>query len=188
MKLLAAADALASLSGHRRQQVWEAAAWHTAPELLQNAPVEEDILELPAAPEGEEVVWDYASTGLTLRSHPLALLRPALTKGGWMSSEELQDIRAGQTVRTCGIVTVRQQPETAKGTVFISLEDELGSIQVICWKSVRDAQRRDLLGARLLGVTGECQREGIVCNVIAATMEDLTPMLGRLATTSRDFR
>ena len=188
MKLLAAADALTSLSGHRRQQVWEAAAWRTAPELLRDAPVEEDILELPAAPEGEEVLWDYVATGLTLRSHPLALLRPILAKRGWLTAAQLQGVESGRAARACGIVTVRQQPETAKGTVFVSLEDETGSVQIICWKSVRDSQRQVLLKARLLAVTGEWQREGAVCNLIAAKMEDLTPLLGRLATASRDFR
>ena len=78
MKLLAAADALMSLSGHRRQQVWDASALRSTPELLRDAPVDEEILELPSAPEGEEVVFDYASLGLTLRSHPMALLRPHL--------------------------------------------------------------------------------------------------------------
>ena len=188
MKLLAAADALTSLSGHRRQQVWEAAAWHTQPELLEDAPIEEDFLELPEAPEGEEVLWDYVATGLTLRSHPLALLRPILEKRGWMTATQLQAVQPGRTARACGIVTVRQQPETAHGTVFISLEDETGSVQVICWKSVRDKLRPVLLKARLLAVSGEWQREGSVCNLIAASMEDLTPLLGRLATTSRDFR
>ena len=115
MKLLAAADALTSLSGHRRQQVWEAAAWHIQPELLEDAPIEEDFLELPEAPEGEEVLWDYVATGLTLRSHPLALLRPILEKRGWMTATQLQAVQPGRTARACGIVTVRQQPENLEG-------------------------------------------------------------------------
>ena len=89
MKVLAAADALMSLSGHRRQQVWDAAALKAAPALLTEAPIDEDYLELPEAPEGEEVVWDYASTGLTLRSHPLALLRPRLARRGLLSAAQL---------------------------------------------------------------------------------------------------
>ena len=145
MKVLAAADALMSLSGHRRQQVWDAAALKAAPALLTEAPIDEDYLELPEAPEGEEVVWDYASTGLTLRSHPLALLRPRLARRGLLSAAQLDKVRDGQVVRACGIVTLRQQPETAKGTIFISLEDETGTVQVICWKSIRETQREALL-------------------------------------------
>ena len=188
MKLLAAAGALASLSGHRRQQVWEAAALHAPPQLLQDAAVDEAFLELPQAPEGEEVVWDYASVGLTLRSHPMALLRAKLARYRLLTSAELRDTPDGQQVRTVGIVTVRQQPETAKGTIFVSLEDEHGSTQVVVWKRVREAQRQVLLGSRLLAVRGRWQREGDVCNLIADKLADLSHLLGRLATESRDFR
>jgi error-prone DNA polymerase len=176
-----------SLSGHRRQQVWDAAALRKAPLLLREAPVNEDLLELPSAPEGEEVIWDYAALGLTLRSHPLALLRPLLVKRRLMSAQDLHDLPDGRLVRYCGIVTLRQQPETAKGTTFISLEDETGVVQVICWKKVRELQRKALLGSRLLAVYGRWQREGEVRNLIALKLIDMTPLLGRLGTQSRDF-
>ncbi|MDT0139105.1 error-prone DNA polymerase [Acidovorax sp. PRC11] len=188
MKLLAAAGALATLSGHRRQQVWDAAALHAAPELLREAPVDEDYLELPAAPEGEDVVWDYASIGLTLRSHPMALLRRRLDKYKLKTSEELRRTPHGRVVRTAGIVTLRQQPETAKGTIFVSLEDEHGATQVIVWRGVREAQRQVLLESRLLAVKGRWQHEGEVCNLVADRLADLSPLLGRLATESRDFK
>lgn len=190
MKLLAAADALSGLSGHRRQQVWDAAALKRVPELLRAAPVVEDYLELPAAPEGEEIVWDYASLGLTLRRHPMALLRERLAADGWQSAEDLRDLPTGQVVRHCGIVTLRQQPETANGTTFVSLEDETGVVQVICWKSLRERQRNVLLRAKLLAVKGTWQRDGDVRNLIAGHLQDLTPLLGRLASSadSRDFR
>nr|WP_297353551.1 error-prone DNA polymerase [uncultured Caldimonas sp.] len=187
MTLLAAADALMSLSGHRRQQVWDAAAQRATPKLLKDAPVNEDYLELPEAPEGEEIVWDYASTGLTLRRHPLALLRPLLRQRTLMSAQELHDLPNGRLVRACGIVTLRQQPDTANGTIFVSLEDETGTVQVICWKRIRERQRAELLHSRLLAVYGTWQREGEVRNLIAGRLEDLTPLLGRLNTESRDF-
>nr|WP_315231833.1 error-prone DNA polymerase [uncultured Albidiferax sp.] len=187
MKILAAADALRSLAGHRRQQVWQAAALRSTPELLRDAPVDEDTLELPGAPEGEEIVWDYASLGLTLRRHPLSLIRPKLAKYKLLNAEQLRKVRDGQMVRACGIVTLRQQPSTANGTIFITLEDETGVVQVICWSSVRDAQRKELLQSRLLAVYGRWQREGEVCNLIAQKLRDVTPWLGRLGTTSRDF-
>ena len=188
MKILAGADALASLSGHRRQQVWDAAALHAVPELLRDAPVEEDYLELPPAPEGEEIVFDYAALGLSLRRHPMALLRDKLAAMRFLSSAQLQDLPNGRLVRACGMVTLRQQPPTAKGVLFISLEDEHGVVQVIVWKSVREAQRSQVFNAKFLGVFGTWQREGDVRNLIARRLVDLTPMLGRLAAPSRDFR
>lgn len=187
LKALASADALLSLSGHRRQQVWDAAALHATPALLREAPVDEDWLELEAAPEGEEIVFDYAATGLTLRRHPLALLRGQLRAQRLQTSEELHRLPDGRLARACGLVTTRQQPGTAKGVVFVTLEDETGTVQVIVWKALRDKQRRELLQSRLLAVYGQWQRQGEVCHLIAQHLVDLTPLLGRLATTSRDF-
>ncbi|MDR7307928.1 error-prone DNA polymerase [Rhodoferax saidenbachensis] len=187
MRILAAADALRSLSGHRRQQVWDASALHAPPALLRDAPVEEDLLELPEAPEGEEIVFDYASLGLTLRRHPMALLRTQLSMKRFKSSQELRDLPNGRLVRACGIVTLRQQPETANGVIFVSLEDEFGAVQVIVWKGVREQQRKELMNARLLGVAGIWQREGEVRNLVAKHFIDLTNLLGRLAAPSRDF-
>lgn len=188
MKLLAAADALTSLSGHRRQQVWDAAALRQVPELLRDASVEEEVFTLQEAPEGEEIVWDYASTGLTLRRHPMSLLRERVAAKGYLSSADLQEVEDGEMVNACGIVTLRQQPETAKGTIFMSLEDEHGTIQVIVWKSIREKQRRELLESRLIGVSGNWQVVGEIRNLIADTLFDLTPLLGRLGTQSRNFR
>jgi error-prone DNA polymerase len=194
LNALAAGDALQSLSGHRRQQVWDAAAQRRAPELLQGAPVNEVALELPAAPEGEEIVFDYASLGLTLRRHPLALLRPRLARMKILSAGQLHDLPSGRKVAACGIVTMRQQPQTANGTIFVTLEDETGPINVIVWKSIREEQRDALLKSRLLAVYGKWQRDvesgGQVRHLIAERMEDLTPLLGRLGqqpSKSRDF-
>jgi error-prone DNA polymerase len=152
MTVLAGADALASLAGHRRQQVWEAAALRTPPRLLRAAAVEEELLELPDAPEGEAIVWDYAATGLTLRRHPLALLRPRLKAKRILTAEQLTREANGSIARACGIVTLRQMPPTAKGVTFVSLEDETGAVQVIVWASVREEQRAALLNSRLLAV------------------------------------
>ncbi len=187
LKALASADALMSLSGHRRQQVWDAAGLQATPALLKGAPVHEVALELEAAPEGEEIVFDYAATGLTLRRHPLALLRERLRAQRLLSAEELQQLPDGRPARACGLVITRQQPGTAKGVVFVTLEDETGSVQVIVWKALRDKQRETLLSAQLLAVFGTWQRQGPVCHLIAGHLEDLTPLLGRLATQSRDF-
>nr|WP_145552326.1 error-prone DNA polymerase [Variovorax boronicumulans] len=187
MQLLAGADALMSLSGHRRQQVWQASALRRAPELLHDAVVDEDFLELPAALEGEEVVHDYETVGLSLRSHPLLLLRPELNKRKLARAVDLIRVPGGRFVRYAGIVTVRQQPETAKGVVFISLEDETGNVQVIVWPTLKEKQRAEVLRARLLAVYGQWQLQDGVKNLVAHKLADLTPLLGGLETTSRDF-
>lgn len=189
---LAAADALASLAGHRRQQAWQAAACKTPAALLRHAPTDEAPLALAPAHEGEEIVFDYQSTGLSLRRHPLALLRPRLEKMHLLSAAQLRLLPHGQQVAACGMVTVRQRPQTAKGVVFITLEDETGPVNVIVWKSLREQQRQEVLHARLLVVYGEWQRDvdsgGQVQHLIAHRLRDLTPLLGRLGTSSRDFR
>lgn len=187
MRALAAGDALMSLAGHRRQQVWEACALHRAPALLQSAPVHEAQLMLSHAPEGEEITFDYASLGLTLRRHPLALLRERLSAQRLQTAKALQDAPNGRLARACGIVTVRQQPATASGVIFVTLEDETGTVNVVVWKRVREQFRHALLRSRLLAVYGVWQREGEVRHLIAHHLRDMTPLLGRLATTSRDF-
>ncbi len=196
MNALAAADALITLSGHRRQQVWEAAAIKPAPQLLKGVPVHETALALPDTPEGENILFDYQATGLTLRRHPLALLRARLTARGLLSAGELNELPDGRRVAACGIVTLRQQPQTAKGTIFVTLEDETGPVNVIVWKSLRETQREEIMHSRLLAVHGVWQRSeedgraegyGVVRNLVAHRLEDLTPMLGRLGTSSRDF-
>ncbi|MBB1072863.1 error-prone DNA polymerase [Rhodoferax sp. 4810] len=191
LKALASADALHSLSGHRRQQVWDASALHHAPELLQEARFNESALHFPAAAEGEEVRFDYAALGLTLRSHPLSLLRLQLSKSKLMTAAQLRGLPHGRLVRACGLVTMRQSPGTAKGVTFVTLEDETGCVNVIVWKALKERQRSELLHAQLLAVHGTWQRDessgGQVCHVVAGFLRDLTPLLGELATTSRDF-
>ena len=207
LQALAAADALAALSGHRRQQMWDAAAQHRAPALLRHAPVNEAPLELPQAPEGEEIVFDYAATGLTLRRHPLALLRPRLARWRLLTALQLQSVPHGRTVRACGIVTVRQRPGTAKGTMFVTLEDETGPVNVIVWPGLIEPWRDALLRSQLLAVQGlwQCATGPVppsaggqgaapgvpaVRHLVAQRFKDLTPLLGRLGGAlhgSRDF-
>jgi hypothetical protein len=116
--------------------MWDAAAQHTAPALWRDVPVHEAPLALPAAHEGEEIVFDYAATGLTLRRHPLALLRPRLARWRLQTALQLHSAPNGRKVRACGIVTVRQRPGTAKGTMFVTLEDETGPVNVIVWPAL----------------------------------------------------
>jgi error-prone DNA polymerase len=188
LQLLARADALHGLAGHRRQQVWAAAGQQRRTGLLAAAPQTEDGLALPQAPEGQEILLDYVATGLTLRRHPLALLRARLAQRGWRHAEELARLPDGARAWACGIVVMRQQPETAQGTIFVTLEDETGSVNVIVWRSVREQYRQALLASRLLAVAGQWQKtpEGVM-HLVARRLLDVTPWLGRLGTASRDF-
>ncbi len=190
LQTLARADALRPLAGHRRRQLWAAAGQERPRALLAEAPVRETEAEqpaLPLAPEGEAIVLDYASTGLSLRRHPLALLRERLARRGWRSAAELAQLHDGRSAWACGLVTVRQQPATAHDTVFVTLEDETGNVNVIVWKHVREAHRRALLQSRLLAVAGQWQSAHGVSHLIARRLVDVSPWLGRLAAASRDF-
>ena len=158
------------------------------PKLLQDAPIHEQPLELPRPTEGQEIVADYHSLGLTLRRHPLALLRDRLTEMNLSTAEELQTFPDRKLARTTGIVTVRQRPGTANGVLFLSLEDETGVTQVIIWPNLLEKQKREILNATLLTVYGVWQRVGENTNLIAKRVVDHTELLGALASIrSRDF-
>ena len=187
LRHLASADALLALSGHRRQQLWDAAGQHRLPALLRDAPANDTTPTLPPAATGEAVVWDYQATGLSLRAHPLALLREPLQQRRLLSAAALREQPNSRLVRTAGLVTLRQQPGTAKGVMFVSLEDETGVTQVIVWRRVRERFRQTLLSARLLAVAGVWQRDGAVANLIAGHLEDLSELLGEINPASRDF-
>ncbi|MBM3357965.1 MAG: error-prone DNA polymerase [Betaproteobacteria bacterium] len=187
LRCLAAAGALAALAGHRRTAHWLAIGAEAPPHLLNAAPIHEALPELSAPTEGEDLVADYASLGLTLARHPLALLRDRLRRMRLATAAELRELPHGDPARAAGIVTCRQRPSTAKGVVFVTLEDETGYVNVVVWRHLVERQRRELLGARLLGVEGEIQRDGEVVHLVARRLTDHTRLLGRLAAKSRDF-
>jgi error-prone DNA polymerase len=144
---------------------------------------------LIAAPtEGQNIAADYRSHGLTLGRHPLALLRGELEPDRIVTSQGLRELPHGRGVRVAGIVTARQRPQSAGGVMFITLEDETGTINLIVWERVWSNARRIASGSRLLEVHGSLQKEGLVTHVVASKLVDRTPMLGALVTHSRDFR
>ncbi|MBC8022719.1 MAG: error-prone DNA polymerase [Burkholderiales bacterium] len=187
LSALAAADALASLAGHRREALWETLGVDAPTRLDMPASKSMELPQLVAPTEGDEIVSDYATLGLTLRRHPLALLRERLAKRRIHSAAQVAESRNGQLISTAGLVTCRQRPATASGVIFVTLEDETGYVNLIVWNDLAERSRKELLGSRLLAVRGQVQREGRVVHVLARRLEDLTPMLGRLATTSHDF-
>jgi error-prone DNA polymerase len=190
---LAEADALRGLGLDRRQGLW---AVHALKErrlpLFEQAegdpatgsnqpPVEgvEPWLELPAMPLGAQVIEDYASLRLSLKAHPLALLREHLP-GGVTTARGLWSIPPGRRVTVAGLVLVRQRPGSAKGVIFTTLEDETGFANCIVWPAVFEAHRAIVMTARLLAVRGRLQREGKVIHVVAERMADWTGRLGVL--------
>ncbi|WP_264996521.1 OB-fold nucleic acid binding domain-containing protein, partial [Kozakia baliensis] len=146
----------------------------------------------PLAPmsEGADVVEDYGTTGLTLRRHPVSFLRGDLQRRGMILCADLARTRDGRRVRLGGLVLMRQRPGTAKGVMFMTIEDETGVANLIFWKDRIEAQRPIVIGAGMIGVTGILQREGEVLHVIANEVEDLTPLLARVgqASTARQER
>ena len=184
---LAAAGALHSLADHRHRVRWEVAGIDRGAPLLANTRIAEGIPLLRRPTEGEDIVADYATLGLTLRRHPLALLRPRLDALGFGSAAAVQALAHDRAARAAGIVITRQRPASASGVVFVTLEDETGYLNLIVWESLARKARRVLLESRLLGVGGRVQREGKVLHLIARELVDLSDLLGSLRTGSRDF-
>ena len=135
---------------------------------------------LKAMTEGREIVEDYGHVGLSLRRHPLALLRGTLEARGYKPCQAAASGRDRQFVRTAGLVLVRQMPGTAKGVMFMTLEDETGVANLVIWKTLYEKQRRVALSAHLLGVEGRIQREGDVVHLVAYKLHDLGDVLSTL--------
>ncbi|QIE54269.1 DNA polymerase III subunit alpha [Pikeienuella piscinae] len=183
LEKLADADAFARLGLSRRKALWRVKAIRGARPLLlfddriDGEGVREPDVALPAMRLGEEVIEDYLSMRLSLRAHPMELLRPALP--GLTPHAELQEA-SRRDVAVCGLVITRQRPGTASGVIFITLEDETGISNVVVWPKVYEQFRRAIIAGRLLRVAGRLEREGIVVHLIARTVEDLSDRLSRL--------
>ena len=188
LEALADAGALAGLAGNRHQARWQVLGVEAPLAVLENDSIPEGLPLLPRPTEGQDIVADYQGIGLTLRRHPLALLRKRLEHLQILTAAQLWQLPHGYRVHTAGLVITRQRPGTASGVLFLTLEDETGHFNVVVWGSLAEKYRRAVLGARLLGVEGEIQREGDVLHVIARHLHDHSHLLGRLTTPSRDFR
>jgi error-prone DNA polymerase len=188
LEALASADALAALVGHRHRAVWQVSGVERRLPLLPAATAAAEGTPLLRAPrEGQDIVADYGSTGLTLRRHPLALLRERLGKDGILPAQALWELADGARIRTAGLVITRQRPGSAGGVTFVTLEDETGHVNIIVWERVAAAQRAPLLESRLLAVRGSVQRQGDVLHVIARRLNDLSGLLGNLVVEARNF-
>ncbi len=190
VEALAAGNALATLSGNRRQALWQAVAAIPDKGLLHPVTIQEQLPQLTPPTEAQEIIGDYHSTGLTLGRHPVALLRQRLLALRFLPATLLNTFQNGQFARGCGIVTVRQRPGTAQGVLFITIEDETGPVNVIIWPSLVEQQRREVLHAQLLGIYGIWQCEGEVRHLVAKRLVDMTHLLGQLGeltSVSRNF-
>ena len=188
LTVLAAADALKALAGHRHQAAWQSsvAVVHQG-DLFAGSLPPEAVTALPSPSLGENLVADYRQLGHSLRAHPLSLLRARLSARRFLSAGELAQLGDCALVRVAGIVVGRQRPGTASGVVFVTLEDESGWTNVVVQARLVERQRKELLSARLLGVYGQLQRADSVLHLVAKRFVDLSSWLGDLATRSRDF-
>ena len=186
LKALAAADALKGLAGHRHRAAWEVAGVEDAMPLYGLDRFNEKSPRLHEPNAGQAVLADYAQLGLSLRDHPLALIRGRLRERGFLAADEVALRAPGEIVRAAGLVLIRQRPGNGRA-IFVTLEDEHGGLNLLIWADLAERQRKILLGAQLLGVVAEIQRAEGVQHLVCRRLEDHSDLLGGLAVVSRDF-
>ncbi len=191
LNAIAAADGFASMGLDRRQAQWQVRVLgrqrmndmplfaHASRRHNNVAGTEPDV-QLPQASGGEEVAADYRSLGLSLKAHPVTMLAPPLQAAGWQSCAMAHDVRDGTRLRLAGLVTMRQRPGTASGTVFLTLEDDIHSLNVIIWPKLTETYREALLRSQILGVVGRVQRSQSVVHFIAESLFNLNGFLRHL--------
>ena len=189
LERLADADAFRSLGLDRREALWAVRGLDRVgdqddlPLFAQSRPERdsEPDAKLPPMPLGAHVVEDYRRLSLSLKAHPVAFMRARLDARGVKRSEALASLKSGERVAVAGLVLVRQRPGTAKGVIFMTLEDEAGVANLIVWPKAFERLRAIVIGARFVAATGKLQNEAGVVHLIVERMEDLTPMLGLLS-------
>ncbi|RZM29465.1 MAG: DNA polymerase III subunit alpha [Pedobacter sp.] len=190
LERLADADAFRSMGMDRRQALWEVSALKDRPiGVFEGQPSESDKeqqIQLPLMSEGEHVVQDYASTSLSLKAHPVSLVREKLRMFNVKSSQEIRETENGRMAKVAGLVIVRQRPGTAGGVCFISIEDETGFSNLVVFEKLFETYRKEILHSRLLMVEGKVQKEGEVVNVIVTKCFDFTGLLKEITSKKDD--
>ncbi|MFC4213033.1 error-prone DNA polymerase [Pedobacter lithocola] len=190
LERLADADAFRSMGMDRRQALWEVSALKDRPvalfEGLHSESEKEQQIELPLMSKGEHVVQDYASTALSLKAHPVSLVREKLKMFNVKSSQEIRDTQDGRMAKVAGLVIVRQRPGTAGGVCFISIEDETGFSNLVVFEKLFETYRKEILHSKLLMVEGKVQKEGGVVNVIVSKCFDFTKLLKGITTKAEE--
>ncbi|WP_303292039.1 error-prone DNA polymerase [Marinobacter sp. SS5-14b] len=191
MELLAGANAMPGFTSNRHQAYWQLLEHEEPAELFANEAMADYQPQpcnlLPEPTEGQNVLADYSSQGLTLQRHPLALLREQGHLRYCLTADQLKATRPGIPVQVAGLVTGRQRPGTASGVTFVTLEDETGNVNVVVWLDTARRQRKPLLTARLLHVKGVIEKEGDIIHVMAGKLSDLSHLINSLPVSSRDF-
>jgi error-prone DNA polymerase len=188
LDLLAQADALRALAGHRNRARWLSLGYTPQADLLAGIPRLEATVPLRAPSEGAEIVSDYRSTGLSLRRHPVALLRPRLDRLKVTANDQLAALPHGRRLRVAGLTRFRQRPPEAKGVMFLTLEDDTGIVNLVVWAQVLEAYREAAVTGGFLIIGGELQRQDGVTHVIARRIRDYSAWVVGLPYLSRDFR
>ena len=185
---LAAADCFGSLEMPRRQALWDARALAANVDLplfrhaaAREMGAEKAVTQLPAMSLSEEVIADYQTQRLSLKAHPMSFLRRSLAARGFVPAAELAKRKQRSMVNVAGVVLIRQRPGSAKGVVFITLEDETGVANLVIWPDTMEKYRKVVMGSRLIEVRGRVEFDEGVIHVIAAHMEDATYLLNRLS-------
>ena len=187
---LAAADALRSMGLDRRAALWDSRALKAAPDLPlfaygeeRDEGPEDRPAQLPAMPLAEHVINDYQTIRLSLKAHPMEFLRAHYAAQKFVTAGQLSELRDGRRLSMAGVVLIRQRPGTSKGVVFITIEDETGTANLVVWPAVFEKQRKIVMGARLMAVHGVIQRDpdSEVIHVVAGGLEDHTHLLSRLS-------
>ncbi len=181
LERLADADAFRSIGLDRRQALWEVSALRDHPTgMFTGTPSQsttEQKTELPSMTSGEHVIQDYASTSLSLKAHPVSFIRQSLNRLGVVPTSELCRMKNGMKVRVSGLITVRQRPGTAKGVLFITIEDETGFANLVVWSKTFEQYRKVILQSRLLMVEGKLQIEGEVIHVVVSACFNLNELM-----------
>ncbi|WP_158989204.1 error-prone DNA polymerase [Mucilaginibacter sp. L196] len=190
LEKLADADAFRSLNADRRMALWEVSALADRPIGLFDGQLSETALEamvlLPLMSRGEHVLQDYISTGLSLKDHPIGLVRPQLSRMRNVRVSDLAKCKDGDEVRLAGLITVRQRPGTAKGVLFMTLEDETGSANLVVWQKLFDRYRKEIVQSKLLMVTGKLQVAEGVTHLVVRQCFNLSSLLQTLAQAGAD--
>ena len=167
---------------------WEVAGISTPSPILNRTCFNEGTPMIPKATPIDNAHADYASTGLTLGPHPLALIRSTLSELGLSTREELYRQSHGKIAKVAGLVIARQRPASANNVTFVTLEDETGSINLVVWKNIAEQYASILLGASVIGASGKIQRKGDVLHLLTDQLIDLSYLIDNLTIQSRNFR
>ena len=178
-QLLADADCFRNLNIERRAALWAVRRLPNTETLplfaaaQQTELAEEEQLVLPTMKASEHIIHDYETTRLSLKAHPMSFLRKTLKTRGVLTCRDAMDVAGGATVTIAGIITVRQKPGSAKGVVFLTMEDESGIANIVVWPKIMERFRREVMGGKLLSITGKVQRDiSGVTHLVANSIED----------------